>query len=435
MQGHRLRFSLSFGQTGTGLLSKSHGYNAGAMKSAQQVLEYVQNDTRGERPHYERYSLLAVPATIEALFGLPPRGPSLGEELGLRPSEVVVSVVVDGLGYLALEAVRAQGAVDLGPFRDGAHIPLTSVFPSTTTAALATLSTGASPIAHGVLGYKLFRPEVGSVVDMIRLATPGGRDNGLEKLGLPPEGILTCSTLYSRLAAAGVGTTLLLPKFLADSGLSRVLYQGVGRTVPYLSASDLLMHLGDALQGERPLFLSVYWPTTDSLGHLYGPRALAVALEVAHVFQVLAEVAKLLPPGATLLVTADHGFYEADPVRDMVNCAAQPALRDGLLLPPVGDPRASYLFVRRGHEEKVVAFFARFFPDEFTVLSVDEALARRVWGPEEPRPEVRVLLGDYLVLSRKRKFLLWPTEEFKLRGLHGALTPEELYVPLLARRM
>jgi hypothetical protein len=46
---------------------------------------------------------------------------------------------------------------------------------------------------------------------------------------------------------------------------------------------------------------------------------------------------------------------------------------------------------------------------------------------------VRALLGDLLVLSQKRKFLLWPTEEFKLRGLHGALTPGELYVPLLAK--
>lgn len=101
----------------------------------------------------------------------------------------------------------------------------------------------------------------------------------------------------------------------------------------------------------------------------------------------------------------------------------------------MGDPRASYLFVRRGQDEKVTSFFARFFPEEFTVFSVDEALAKGLWGPQEPRPEVRALLGDYLVLSRKRKFLLWPTEEFKLRGLHGALTPEELYVPLLARRI
>lgn len=404
------------------------------MTKGQQALQRILDETGGRRPHYERYSLLAVPATIETLFGLPTPGPSLQEELGLPAAEVVVSVIVDGLGYRSLEALRERGAVDLTPFLDGgSYLPLTSVFPSTTTAALSSLATGASPIRHGVLGYKLFRPEVGSIVDMIRLATPGGRDNALEKLGLPPEQILAGSTLYERLTAAGVATTLFLPKYIADSGLSKALYRGVTRTVPYLTSSDLVMHLDRGLTHSGRTLLSVYWPSTDSLGHVYGPTTQAFDLEVALVFRVLRQVLDMLPRRATLLITADHGFYEADPVKDMVDCSAQPALREGLLLPPVGDPRASYLFVRRGHERAVTEFFSRFFPEEFTVLTVGEALARNLWGLEEPTPAVRALLGDLLVLSCKRRFLLWPTEEFKLHGLHGSLTPDELYVPLLAR--
>ena len=404
------------------------------MSNRQQILKRILDDTGGHRPHYERYSLLAVPATIEALFGLPTTGPSLKAELGLPPSEVVMSVIVDGLGYHSLEALREKGVVDLGPTLAGGHyLPLTSVFPSTTTAALSSLSTGLSPIGHGVLGYKLFRSEVGSVVDMNRLTTPGGRDNALEKLGIPPERVLQASTVYQRLAAAGVATTLFLPKYLVDSGLSRALYQGVEHTVPYLTSSDLLMHIAHAGRGPKPALLSVYWPSTDSLGHVYGPTTQAFELEVAHVFRILGQACAMLPRGTTVLVTADHGFHEADPAADMVSCPAHPALRDGLLLPPVGDPRASYLFVRRGHEEEVQAFFSHSFPDEFAVLAVEEALARQLWGLDEPTPSVRALLGDLLVLSQKRKFLLWPTEEFKLRGLHGALTPGELYVPLLAK--
>ncbi len=404
------------------------------MTEGQLVLERILDATDGRRPHYERYSLLALPATIEDLFGLPSAGPSLREELGLPRAEVVLNVIVDGLGFHALEGLRSQGAVDLAPFLPkGRYLPLTSVFPSTTTAALASLSTGVSPIVHGVLGYKLFRSDVGAVVDMIRLTVPGGREAGLEKLGVSLEQIVTVPTMYTRLAAAGVATTLFLPKLIADSGLSKILYQGVGRTVAYLTGSDLLMHIADAVQEKRPCLLSVYWPTTDTLGHLYGPNTVAFALEVAHVFRLIARAMKLLPPGAVVLVGADHGFYEADPVRDMVSCPAQPALRDGLLLPPVGDPRAAYLFVRRGHEEAVRGFFARFFPDEFAVLTVEEALERKLWGLEEPTVAVRAMLGDFLVISQARKFLLWPSEEFKLRGLHGALTPGELLVPLLVR--
>lgn len=410
------------------------GYNAGTMALKQEVYERIQQDTGGERPHYERYCIAAVPHTIEEILGLKPPKPGLAQELGLPTAQAVVSVVLDGVGWRRLELLQAEGLVDLGPFLEGGwYLPLTSVFPTTTTAALSTLSTGESPVVHGVLGYKLFRPELGTVVDMIKLAPPGGREDSLEKLGLSPEKILSTPTLYQRLAAYGIPTVLFLPRYIADSGLSKVLYQGVSRIVPFLTGSDLLMLIQEALEHGGKALFSVYWPSTDSLAHTYGPRSEAFSLELAHILSVLARLLNTAPRDFVLLITADHGFFEADPERDMVNCAAQAALREALLLPPVGDPRAAYFFLKRGKDALVEKFFAEFFPEDFLVLPVEEALRRHLWGLEEPRPEVRALMGDMVVISKRRKFVLWPTEEFKLRGLHGGLTPDELYVPLIVR--
>ncbi len=441
VQGQRARFFLRFGQSATAnpLLSweiPATRYNAGAMDLGQPVLDRILAATGGARPHYERYCIASVPPTIEELFGLRPSRPGLREELGLPEAQVVVSVILDGVGYRRLESLRAEGLVHLEPFlEDGAYLPLTSVFPTTTTAALSTLSSGESPAVHGVLGYRLFRQELGSVVDMIKLAPPGGRENSLEKLGLEPEKILTVPTLYQRLSLAGIPTVLFLPKYIADSGLSKALYQGVARTVPFLTASDLLVLLREALGRPGRALLAVYWPSTDSLAHLYGPRSEAFALELAHILSVLRKLLEGAPRDFLLLVTADHGFYEADPERDMVNCAAQAALREALLLPPVGDPRAAYLFLRRGKDGLVERFFSEFFPEDFDLLTPEEGIRHKLWGLEEPKPEVRALLGDLVVISKRRKFVLWPTEEFKLRGLHGGLTPDELFVPLLVRRV
>lgn len=439
VQGHRARFSLRFGQLAnvhTPFLGKlpHHGYNAGTMDLGQALWEKIHGETRGERPHYERYSIASVPHTIEELFGLRPPRPGLREELGLSQTQAVVSVILDGVGYKKLEILRAEGAVELGPFLEGGvYVPLTSVFPTTTTAALSTLSTGESPIVHGVLGYKLFRPELGSVVDMIKLSPPGGREDSLEKLGLSPEKILSVPTLYQRLSAYSIPTVLFLPKYIADSGLSKVLYQGISRTVPFLTAADLFMLLREALAETLRALFCVYWPSTDSLAHTYGPRAEAFSLELSHILSVLAKLIAEAPRDFVLLITADHGFYEADPERDMVNCAAQAALREALLLPPVGDPRAAYFFCKHGKEGLVERFFSEFFPEDFLVLPVEEGLRRKLWGLEEPKPSVRALLGDLVVISRRRKFVLWPTEEFKLRGLHGGLTADELFVPLIVR--
>ncbi|MCS7216805.1 MAG: alkaline phosphatase family protein [Candidatus Bipolaricaulota bacterium] len=404
------------------------------MDLGQPVLDRILADTGGTRPHYERYCITAVPHTLEEVFDLRPPRPGLREELGLPEAPVVVSAILDGVGYRRLELLRAEGAVDLRPFtEEGVYLPLTSVFPTTTTAALSSLASGESPAVHGVLGYRLFRPELGAVVDMIKLAPPGGRENAWEKLGLEPEKVLAVPTLYQRLALAGIPTILFLPKHIADSGLSKALYQGISRTVAFLTASDLLMHLREALSRMGRALLAVYWPSTDSLAHLYGPRSEAFALELAHILSVFARLLEGAPRDFLLLLTSDHGFYEADPERDMVNCAAQAALREALLLPPVGDPRAAYLYLRRGKDGLVERFFAEFFPEDFELLTPEEGIRRKLWGLEPPKPEVRALLGDLVVISKRRKFVLWPTEEFKLRGLHGGLTAEELFVPLLVR--
>jgi hypothetical protein len=121
------------------------------MGNWQHILSQIQEDTKGLRPHYERYCLLSLPPTIRQLLGEEVDG--LAEELGLGQADKVVSFILDGLGFLKLRALEEEGAVDLSRFREeGVYLPLTSVFPPTTTTALATLSTGASPLRHGVLG-------------------------------------------------------------------------------------------------------------------------------------------------------------------------------------------------------------------------------------------------------------------------------------------
>lgn len=410
----------------------SSGYNAEAMSLAQAIRSRIDHDTRGIRPHYERYSLLAIPATIRQLFGIEHPG-SVAEECALLPSQRVVCMVVDGLGYLKLSELLESGQLAFGRRTgDATLVPLTSVFPPTTTTALTSLSTGLSPSGHGVLGYTMFLQDPGAVINMIHLAAPGAASGTLAKLGLTPEQLLPGPTLYQQLADIDVPTTLFLPKFIVGSQLSEVLYRGVDRTVPFLSLSDLFMHLRSSLQRPGRRFLSVYWPTTDSLAHTYGPESTAFASEVRSFFRLLEEEFLAQAHDVTVLITADHGFQSFDPASDVVSCTDHPELRRGLLFPPVGEARAASLFLRRGHEQEVAGFLRNQFSDAFEVLTTEQALERGLWGDTPPHPEVAARLGDLLVLARGSKSLMWPKEPVKMRGMHGGITPQELLVPLMA---
>ncbi len=400
------------------------------MGRTQEILEAIRKETGGLRPHYERYSLLAVADTILDMFGVPQGGRSLLGELGIKRADKVVSFILDGLGYLKLEELAEKGLVDLSRF--DIRIPLTSVFPPTTTTSLTSLSTGVSPVVHGILGYKLFLREVGAVVNMIKLSTPGAPDESIKNVGVELEKFVSVPTIYERLREKGVKSYLFLPKYIVNSGLSGILYRGVEEIVAFISLSDLFVLLKKALRLPGRVLLGVYWPVTDTLAHLYGPESEPFSLEVSWFFRAMEENFLGQGAGVPVLVTADHGFVEVDPQKDLIDVKASPELMGSIIFQPVGDLRAGYFFVREGRKEVVREYLERRYPGEFLVMETEAALESKIWGLEEPSEGVRARLGDLVALARGRKLFFWPEgEEFVLRGMHGGLTDRELLVPFL----
>ena len=434
VQGHLLRFRSRFTHSvmrpsfpGLGFVL---GYNAQGMGRTQEILEAIRKETGGLRPHYERYSLLAVADTILDMFGVPQGGRSLLGELGIERADKVVSFILDGLGYLKLEELAEKGLVDLSRF--DIRIPLTSVFPPTTTTSLTSLSTGVSPVVHGILGYKLFLREVGAVVNMIKLSTPGAPDESIKNVGVELEKFVSVPTIYERLREKGVKSYLFLPKYIVNSGLSGILYRGVEEIVAFISLSDLFVLLKKALRLPGRVLLGVYWPVTDTLAHLYGPESEPFSLEVSWFFRAMQENFLGQGAGVPVLVTADHGFVEVDPQKDLIDVKASPELMGSIIFQPVGDLRAGYFFVREGRKEVVREYLERRYPGEFLVMETEAALESKIWGLEEPSEGVRARLGDLVALARGRKLFFWPEgEEFVLRGMHGGLTDRELLVPFL----
>ncbi|MGH1550980.1 alkaline phosphatase family protein [Leifsonia poae] len=94
-----------------------------------------------------RASLATVlPSSLAALGGQ-------ANDLGLPRLDHVVVIVVDGLGAAALRA-RSGHARTLAPML-GKTTTIDAGFPTTTAAALATLTTGTAPGEHGLVGYRV----------------------------------------------------------------------------------------------------------------------------------------------------------------------------------------------------------------------------------------------------------------------------------------
>ncbi len=134
----------------------------------------------------------------------------------------VVLVVLDALGLRMLQEMWASEGDDAFSDLAGAGLmaPLTSVFPSTTDAALMSLSTGRPPAEHGWLAYIMYLREIGMAANAIMLCPMWTRQSDLLiDWGLDPEALVTVPTLASHLAGAGISTAAVLSAHFRRIGI------------------------------------------------------------------------------------------------------------------------------------------------------------------------------------------------------------------------
>jgi hypothetical protein len=158
-------------------------------------------------PAYAGGSILNLPASICRLLGVPDLGSmplidEISSQLGLGPVRRVIVLLVDALSLHRFRRWIAAGSLPLWDrlIQDGSLAPLTSIVPSTTSAALTSLLTGLSSAMHGIAGYELWLKEYGVVANMILHSPMSFRGNAfppgsLSAAGFQPEAYLATPTL------------------------------------------------------------------------------------------------------------------------------------------------------------------------------------------------------------------------------------------------
>jgi len=399
-------------------------------------------------PDYSGLSIANLPATISTLMGspLPDALPPLPDRLwtgwtpGLRR---VVLIVVDALGYTLLQKMLAQGdgraLLDLS--EAGCLVPLTSVFPSTTNAALTSLQTGQAPARHGWLAYTLYLRELGIASNAILLTPTWTRQPDLlVDWGLDPEQLVKGPMLAEHLEMAGISTHALFHARFQHSGFSTMLYRGVKHIHGHLHASDYWVQLRQLLAETRTgqVFISAYWSGLDTLAHAYGPDTAYGEAEFRTVSHLLAQelLAGLSPAdreGTLLLVTADHGQIYVPPDQ-ILSAKDHPGLSQHLMVPIVGESRAAFVYPRPGRAGAIREFLEERFPGWFVVLDSGQVLEAGLLG-QPITDETVARAGELLVLPRGNHAIQQAPPPVTLAGRHGGLSPEEMLVPLVGCRL
>jgi hypothetical protein len=345
---------------------------------------------------------------------------------GVAPGEqaLVVLIVIDGLGDDFLRR-HGRGSALLAQ-RAGR---LSSVFPSTTASAVTTLMTGIAPAEHGLTGWFIHDRRFGGVIAPLPLLQRG---NG------PLEAFALGSRLFpypSAFQGAQRPAVVVSPGEIAGSRYSLRHARGA-RVTPYASLEGMeeavVAEVGALRQGGG--LIHAYYPSFDALSHHYGSHSDQVLSCFHRIDAVFARLMERLAGGSVrLLLTADHGFIDSPPERAL-QLEDWPDIPAMLAAPLFGERRVSFCALRPGAEREFTAWAETALAGRAVLASGEALRASGLLGPGRPHRRLAERVGTHALLMEPGWTIADRVEGEKpyvLRGVHGGLSADEMWVPLI----
>lgn len=356
--------------------------------------------------------LADVSASAASCVGVP----GFTDTLGMGEAQHAVIILIDGLGWNALQA-----HADLAPcLTSGLHESsgISTVFPSTTPAGLGTLGTALLPGAHGLVGASFWLPEAEEIL------TPLHWNDGVTPIAVQPE-----RTMFERAMQHGVEVTTVAPGAYSNSGLTRAVLRG-GAYAAADSISARVEATHRLVRTASRTLTYVYWPDLDRTGHACGVGSTEWRSGLRDADRLVAQIAEALPASATAVVTADHGMVNCD---ERISIDEEVALSTGVIR-VAGEPRMRHVYVRDGALVDVCDAWRHRLGSSVDVRTREEIMESGLLGEVEPGIEDRI--GDLVAISNGTTSL---TSSFdprvsSLRGQHGALTDDEMRIPAIIMR-
>lgn len=349
----------------------------------------------------------------------------------LDPAEIashrnVLLIVIDGLGDGFLR--RAAPGGEMHARRAGR---LTSVFPSTTAAAITSFLTGEAPQQHGLTGWFMYLRELAGVFAILP-GKPRCGGTSFSRSGIAPQRVFDSTPVFSRMTRRSI---VVVPRRIAHSDYN-LSHLGPAELRTYDSLDEFFLTLAVAVRepGDGPKFIYAYWSELDALGHETGIRSIECASHLAQLDERFGRFCRRQAGSDTwLALTADHGMLDVDEGH-VIELSDHPTLAELLRLPLCGEQRAAYCYI----QPYLAAEFEAYVRDELghcaRLVARDQLLDEGYFGrgPQHPRLAERV--GDYALLMHHGyalKDCLPGESRHRLIGFHGGLSAAEMYVPLI----
>ena len=328
----------------------------------------------------------------------------------------VVLLVLDGLGW---EQLRSRPT--LAPILSaapGVEHPITSVAPSTTAAALTSITTGRFPGEHGILGYRL-RVE-GEILNVLRWTTGSARPRDARRTA-PARAFQP----FPSFPGSGRPVPVVSKSEFGGTGFTAA-HLGNAPLHGYRVLSSLPVEVGRLLRAGEPLVYA-YYDGIDRVAHGSGLGDLYEA-ELRAADRLVGDVMAELPAGAVLVVTADHGEIDVGNRMELLGADLM-SMVEFLS----GEGRFRWLHAKEGRAVDLAEAATERYGATTWVYPRDRMIDEGLFGGRLSDGLIS-RLGHVALLPHAPIAFIDPadTGESRLQCRHGSLTAAEMLVLLVA---
>lgn len=372
-------------------------------------------------PNYE-HSILNTINSILRYYNVKTKYSGLEEldESLKKEYKDIVLIILDGMGEHILKDISPNGF-----FIQNHLAKVTSVCPSTTTAAITTYYSGKPPIETGWIAMSQYFKEYGRALEMLR-RTDSYTGENIQKAQIDVFDLIKYVPIYEQIekASSNVKAYEINPTY-CDARSKRNINAD---TIELMCES-----IQAICQNEDKNFILAYCDKPDTILHKYGCKSQEVKDFILKAEEQIKKMCDNLNKEDTLvIISADHGHKDIDKI---YNATELNEIQDYLIMPPSLESRAVTFWVKEEKKDEFEKIFKEKFNGEFLLFTKEEFLEKQLLGRGNKHYKVDDFIGNYVAIAIGSSIIKLGThiskEKANKKATHCGFTPNEMEVPII----
>lgn len=371
-------------------------------------------------PDYENCILNTVSSILKH-FGAGDGHSSLEllDRILLKDYRNIVLMVFDGMGVDILEKHLPPESC----LRSNLRQRVTSVFPSTTTAAMTAYYSGLSPYEHGWLGWSLYFKEYGACIDTF---TNQDSFSKIKYNGHAAFTLMPYKTVFQQIdeASGSVKSYTVIPENITFPERPNI-------NVRVKSVEQIFENIKVISRESGKKFIMSYWHEPDATMHEKGCNIDDIRIIMRKIDDMACKMHREVDD-TLVIISADHGHID---ITEEIYLNEIPEIDECLIMPISMEARAVSLFIKPGMEKVFEERFNQYFNDDFILIPKDKVLSSGILGKGKQHRKVTDFIGNYIACGKTQKMLRYRTlvspKRHIYKGHHAGLTEMEMMVPFI----